>query len=94
MLVTGVAVPAPLTHDEAADGRLIEAVRRDLTGADGHATATAVRVIWTADHIDAARRLQAGIVAPARRVEAVWNSRRTWWSLRRHGPLRRDALTG
>jgi hypothetical protein len=87
-------VPAPLTHDTAADERLIEAVRRDLTGADGHATATAVRVIWTADHIDAARRLQAGIVAPARRVEAVWNSRRTWWSLRRHGPLRRDALTG
>jgi uncharacterized membrane protein YccC len=93
-LVGAGAVPAPLTHDKAADGRLIEAVRRDLTGADGHATATAVRVIWTADHIDAARRLQAGIVAPARRVEAVWDSRRTWRSLRRHVPLRRDALTG
>ena len=45
--------------DEAADGRLVDAVRHDLRDADGNATATAVRMIWTGDHLDAARRLQA-----------------------------------
>ncbi|MDT4933676.1 MAG: hypothetical protein QOK11_1568 [Pseudonocardiales bacterium] len=59
-------VPAPLARDEPADGRLIEAVRRDLSGENGLASATAVRVIWTGDHLDAVRRLQAGLVEPAR----------------------------
>ena len=63
-------VPAPLAPDEAADGRLIAAVRHDLRGADGHATATAVRMIWTGDHVDAARRLQGGLVGPARTPRA------------------------
>jgi hypothetical protein len=54
--------PAPLARDEAADGRLIAAVARDLRDPDGIATATGVRVIWTGDHLDAARRLQDGLV--------------------------------
>ena len=33
---------------------------------DGHASATAVRIIWTGDHVDAARRLQATLVVAAR----------------------------
>ena len=60
------AVPEPLAQDEAADGRLIAAVGHDLRGEDGHATATAVRMIWTGDHLDAARRLQSTLVGPAR----------------------------
>jgi hypothetical protein len=59
-------VPEPLTHDEPADQRLVDAVARDLRGEDGQATATAVRMIWTGDHIDAARRLQGTLAAPAR----------------------------
>ncbi len=59
-------VPVPLPHDKRADARLAAAVRQDLRGQDGRATATAVRVIWTADHLDAARRLQATIAGPAR----------------------------
>ena len=55
--------PEPLAHDKAADGRLIEAVRHDLLGDDGNASATAVRMIWTGDHLDAVRRLQAVIVS-------------------------------
>jgi uncharacterized membrane protein YccC len=90
-LIGAGTVPGPLTHDKAADGRLIEAVRRDLTGEDGHATATAVRMIWTADHIDAARRLQAGILAPARGAAAVWSSPAAWLAMRRSGPRRQDA---
>lgn len=55
----------PLQPDGRAGTRLVDAVRHDLTAADGKATATAVRMIWTGDHIDAARRLQASLVGPA-----------------------------
>jgi hypothetical protein len=58
-------LPEPVPHDDAADSRLIDTLRRDLTGADGAANATAIRMIWTADHVDAARRLQNAIIAPA-----------------------------
>ena len=59
-------VPSPPAHDLAADGRLVDAVGRDLRGSDGQATATGVRVIWTRDHLDAVQRLQATLVDPAR----------------------------
>ena len=61
-------VPAPLEDDELADDRLVAAVRRDLRGEDGRASAVAVRIIWTGDHLDAARRLQASLVGPAQAV--------------------------
>ena len=63
---TGGELPQPLAHDKAADGRLVQAVRRDLPGDDGRASATAVRMIWTGDHLDVVCRLQAAIIAPAR----------------------------
>jgi uncharacterized membrane protein YccC len=59
-------VPEPLPDDQRADVRLVDAVSADLRGEDGRATATAVRVIWTGDHLDAARRLQGMLVGPAR----------------------------
>jgi hypothetical protein len=59
-------VPEPLAHDDGADQRLVDAVSNDLRGDDGEATATAVRVIWTGDHLDAARRLQDSLAQPAR----------------------------
>ncbi|GIF73980.1 FUSC family protein [Asanoa siamensis] len=62
----GRAAPAPSPPDLVDDGRLIEAVRSDLSGGDGAATATAVRVIWTADHLDSARRLEVTLAEPAR----------------------------
>ena len=65
-IITGGELPQPLAHDRAADGRLVRAVRRDLPGDDGRATATAVRMIWTSDHLDVIRRLQAAIISPAR----------------------------
>jgi uncharacterized membrane protein YccC len=61
-------VPDPLPKDESGDGRLVDAIRRDLTGDDGNATAVAVRMIWTGDHLDAARRLQGPLVGAAREV--------------------------
>ncbi len=64
-------VPEPLPVDELADGRLIDAVAADLQDGDGHANATGVRVIWTGDHLDAARRLQEALVGPARVATAV-----------------------
>ena len=59
-------IPEPLRRDDAADGRLIDAVDRDLRREDGRASATAARMIWTGDHLDAARRLQRALVGPAR----------------------------
>ena len=53
-------------HLFTADGRLIRAVRRDLLGNDGRASAIAVRMIWTGDHLDVVRRLQTAIISPAR----------------------------
>jgi hypothetical protein len=64
-LVGQGAVPEPLGADAVADGRLVDAVSHDLRDADGNASATAVRVIWTGDHLDAVRRLQAMLVGPA-----------------------------
>jgi uncharacterized membrane protein YccC len=61
------AVPDARGPDEAANARLVEVVRRDLEG-ENDAVAVAVRILWTGDHLDAARRLQAGLVAPARTV--------------------------
>jgi uncharacterized membrane protein YccC len=78
-------VREPLAHDKLADGRLVDAVRQDLRGEDGQASATAVRMIWTGDHLDAARRLQTTLVGPAR---AVAEQRRlgasSRWGLLRH----------
>ena len=65
-MITGGELPQPLAHDKAADGRLVRAVRRDLLGDDGRATATAVRMIWTGDHLDVICRQQAAIISPAR----------------------------
>jgi uncharacterized membrane protein YccC len=61
-------VREPLARDPALDRRLVTAVRNDLRVADGRASATAVRMIWTGDHLDAVRRLQETLVEPARAV--------------------------
>ena len=58
--------PDPVDQDRAGDGRLVDAVHRDLAGETGTASPTAVRMIWTADHLDALRRLQPALLGPAR----------------------------
>jgi hypothetical protein len=68
-LVGHGTVPEPLDPDSVANGRLVDAVAHDLRDPEGNATATGVRVIWTGDHLDAARRLQGMLVGPAQ--EAV-----------------------
>jgi uncharacterized membrane protein YccC len=67
-LANGDEPREPLPDDREADERLAAAVRRDLRGDDREATATAVRMVWTGDHLDAVRRLQELIVGPARAV--------------------------
>ncbi|WP_329294386.1 FUSC family protein [Streptomyces sp. NBC_01455] len=58
-------VPEPLPRNPTAEGRLVESLHRDLTDERGRSTATAVRIIWTADHLDVARRLQPNLAAAA-----------------------------
>jgi uncharacterized membrane protein YccC len=60
------AVPDPLSRNPEDDARLVDSLRRDLRDDDGHATATAVRIIWTADHLNATRRLQPSLAAAAK----------------------------
>lgn len=55
--------PVPLRPQTAS--QLAESVRADLVDGRGQATATAVRLIWTGDHVDAARRLQPSLAAAA-----------------------------
>jgi uncharacterized membrane protein YccC len=64
-------VPAELPPDADADARLVEAVRHDLTSEDGRGTATAVRMIWTSDHVAVARRLQGRLGGPVHTAVAV-----------------------
>ena len=63
-LVDRAALPSPMARDAGRDRRLLAAVDADLRGQDGRANATAVRIIWTGDHLDAVRRLQPSVAAP------------------------------
>jgi uncharacterized membrane protein YccC len=89
-LVSGREPRDPLPYDLAADRRLMAAVRRDLDSGDSDAAATAVRLVWTGDHLDATRRLQESIVPAARAAaERYHGSRRAMAGTRRsfHGRL-------
>ncbi|MGW0417217.1 FUSC family protein, partial [Streptomyces collinus] len=59
------AVRDPLPRNPAAEADLVESVREDLRDDEGRASDTAVRIIWTVDHLNAARRLQPGLAAAA-----------------------------
>ncbi|MFZ0387997.1 MAG: FUSC family protein [Solirubrobacteraceae bacterium] len=59
-------VPEAQEREPAVAQRLVDAVARDLQGADGSGTATGVRVVWTGDHLDAVRRLEQTLVDSAR----------------------------
>lgn len=78
--------PEPQPIDVEADARLVDAVRADLLGADGRGTGAAVRVVWTGDHLDAARRLEGLLVEPAHTVAAAQAS-----NVRRRQPAFRRA---
>ena len=76
----------PVAYDQAADDRLVRAVRRDLDSGDSEAAATAVRIVWTGDHLDATRRLQETIAPAAhaaaahQRSSSLAAARRRWSS--------------
>jgi uncharacterized membrane protein YccC len=63
-------VPELLKPDHETKARLIETVRRDLYDADGKASPTAIRILWTIDHLEVVRRLQASLTPAASRTTA------------------------
>jgi uncharacterized membrane protein YccC len=84
-LIDGQQPHDPLAYDQAADGRLIDAVRSDLDSGDSEAAATAVRIVWTGDHLDATRRLQETIAPAAQMASRLqgasrFAAARTLWS--------------
>ncbi|MEU6259416.1 FUSC family protein [Streptomyces sp. NPDC047043] len=56
----------PLPRNPTAEASLVDSLRRDLRETDGRASDTAVRIIWTDDHLNAARRLQPSLASAAR----------------------------
>ncbi|MGZ6795131.1 MAG: FUSC family protein [Nocardioidaceae bacterium] len=65
------AVPRALPTDGASDGRLVEALGHDLesmAASGASVQAHTVRLVWTSDHVDGARRLQDIVEEPARRA--------------------------
>jgi uncharacterized membrane protein YccC len=58
-------VPKPVAPDHSTKAQLIEAVRRDLHDENGRATPTAIRILWTSDHLEVLRRLQPTLATAA-----------------------------
>lgn len=68
MTSTGT-VPRALSRDGTAESRLVESLAEDLESrraTDAVVRAQTVRLVWTSDHVDTARRLQALVEQPAR----------------------------
>jgi uncharacterized membrane protein YccC len=68
--ITGAGtVPRAFPQDDASASRLVEALSQDLesvSALDASVKAQTVRLGWTSDHMDAARRLQDLVEQPAR----------------------------
>jgi uncharacterized membrane protein YccC len=65
------AVPRALGRDGTTGQRLVEALEEDLgtvVAPDDSVRGHTVRLVWTSDHVDTARRLQMLVEAPARTV--------------------------
>ncbi|WP_159794126.1 FUSC family protein [Puerhibacterium puerhi] len=103
-LVSDRTVPDPLVH-AAPPEALVDALRGDLTGEDPGRTATAARLVWTHDYLDAMRRHQRALVEPAREAQqaaAGRDEQRFGWLLPRerggvesgHGTTPSDGGTG
>jgi uncharacterized membrane protein YccC len=81
-------VPRALPPDDGSNARLVACLGADLDGAevlDDGVRAHTVRLVWTADHLDAARRLQT-LVEDAARSAAGARAREdlpAWLRLRR-----------
>ncbi|MGY2703811.1 FUSC family protein [Nocardioides sp. HB32] len=70
-------VPRALPEDGSSGRRIVEALDEDLasvTASEGSVRAHTVRLVWTSDHVDSARRLQELIEQPSR--SAAGSSRR------------------
>ncbi|MGW3341158.1 FUSC family protein [Streptomyces sp. NPDC001009] len=73
-LAGGGAAPGHPMSRPVVDAALRESVSRDLRAGTEQGTATAVRMVWMADHLDTMRRLQAEIDGPVH--AAVTSARR------------------
>jgi uncharacterized membrane protein YccC len=79
-LVGDRALPDPV--DGAAVDNLVSALHEDLMSDDEGCAATAARIIWTHDYLDAIRRYQAALVGPAQeaiRIARERDDRRLGW---------------
>ncbi|MCX5414249.1 FUSC family protein [Streptomyces sp. NBC_00059] len=80
-------VPPMTPRDKSANEQMGEVGRRELVEDQVWSTSTAIRLIWTADHIAVARQLQGSVAGPARRA-AISQRRMKAWAVRGVGRRR------
>lgn len=68
--------PRPSEVDHASGRRLVAALGRDIDEGHERGAAAAVRMIWTAEHIDTARHLEKGVAGPVEKTFTIRRSRR------------------
>jgi hypothetical protein len=61
-LTAGEPAPPPLDAGVLTDRALLDAIRQRQCTVTGAVTPRAIRTLWTADHLDAVRRVQHGLV--------------------------------
>ncbi|MEU8735344.1 FUSC family protein [Streptomyces tendae] len=76
-LGTGTQVPDRERHEAVIDDALETEVRRDLADQEGGGTATAARMVWTADHLDTLDGLRTDIDASVRFAAGLLHPQRT-----------------
>lgn len=75
-LLGGQDPPQPAAVDRSAGTRLVAALGRDIDEGRERGAAAAVRMIWTAEHIDTARHLEQGVAGPVEKIFTVRSSHR------------------
>jgi uncharacterized membrane protein YccC len=91
--LTGSAqVPGPTPPSEAAAARLLRAVSDDLQAADPQRTSAAIKLIWTHDHLEIVRRLEAVVREPVGML-ASGNARPFAWLFGRRARRQAEPVT-
>ncbi|HEV7959039.1 MAG TPA: FUSC family protein, partial [Acidimicrobiales bacterium] len=74
----GETTSADLTPQASGDGDVIQAVREQLTRTKDPDLAEAVRILWTADYLAAAQRLEASVIDASRVARTLWTPLNHW----------------
>jgi uncharacterized membrane protein YccC len=72
-----------LTPQSSDDREVVRAVRGQLAAAKKPDLEEAVRILWTADHLAAAQRLEASVIGASKGATTLWDQPKHWGELER-----------